>query len=316
MLKKLFGLAKKETGTGESAKAKTLSPAIRDAILNVVGQRAIPVMSGAAQKAFALASNPKAESRDFIEVIEVDEALAARVIKIANSVFFDRGNKSASIEEAVLVIGLNELRNLLNANSLSDIFPSSHPIRIQLWAHDVAVALASKQLAQRILPRQTDAAFLAGLMHDVGKLLLLQRSTQSYEKVLQIVEQRGIDFQKAEAQVFPFDHCEVGHLIGERWNFSSDLIAAINSHHSPSFTSSPSPLVGVTEIVHAADTIVHSLGLGLPPKYSRLRANFNDRLPALWDYLGINSSDASSILDQVKRCFETEYDLYSGNFGR
>lgn len=114
-------------------------------------------------------------------MIEVDEALAARVIKIANSVFFDRGNKSSSIEEAVLVIGLNELRNLLNANALSDIFRVG-VAREQLWAHDVAVALTSKQLAQRILPHQADSAFLAGLMHDIGKLLLLQRGALVHTK--------------------------------------------------------------------------------------------------------------------------------------
>lgn len=313
MLKNIFGFGKKG-GDDSSQKARSLSPAVRDAIINVVGPRAIPVMPGAAQKAFALASNPKAEARDFVEVIEVDEALAARVIKIANSVYFDRGNKSSTIEEAVVVIGLNELRNLLNANALSDIFPCSHPARSQLWAHDIAVALVSKQLAKRFLPRQEDAAFLAGLMHDIGKLLLLQRSTLSYEKVLKSVEQNGIDFKDAEVQEFPFDHCEVGHLIGERWNFSADLIEAISNHHDQQLLSSNQ--MNLSKLISSADTIVHSLGLGFSSKYNRLRASFQSRLNDIWDNLNISHTESVSLLDQAKRNFETEYDLYSGNFGK
>lgn len=316
MLKNLFGFGKSGNSGNSKPKAKGLSPAVRDAIINVVGPRAIPVMPGAAQKAFALASNPKAEARDFIEVIEVDEALAARVIKIANSVFFDRGNKSSTIDEAVLVIGLNELRNLLNANALCDIFPSSHPARVQLWAHDIAVALVSKQLASRFLPSLTDAAFLAGLMHDIGKLLLLQRSTPSYEKVLKAVEIQGIDFKEAEAQEFPFDHSEVGHLIGERWNFSADLIEVISLHHDPELLSHPASQLNLVKIIACADTIVHSLGLGFSAKYSRLRATYQGRLPSVWQQLNISSSESAAVLDLAKRNFETEYDLYSGSFGK
>lgn len=314
MLKGLFGFGKGSNDKAKSA-GQSLSPAVRDAIVGVVGQRAIPVMPGAAQKAFALASNPKAEAQDFIEVIEVDEALAARVIKIANSVFFDRGKKSSSIEEAVLVIGLNELKNLLNANALSDIFPSSNAARTQLWAHDIACALVAKQLAGRFLPSNQDSAFLAGLMHDVGKLLLLQRSTESYEKVLRSVEQEGIDFREAEGRVFPFDHCEVGHLIAERWNFSEELIEVIRGHHESKLRETATA-PALIDIVFAADTIVNSLGLGLSAKYSRLRMQFQERLPSLWQHLNVSSSDAASILDGAKRNFETEYDLYSGNFGK
>lgn len=312
MLKNLFGFGKSSKSGDSKPRPPSLSPAIRDAIISVVGPRAIPAMPGAAQKAFALASNPRAEARDFVEVIELDEALAAKVIKIANSVFFDRGNKSSSIDEAVIVIGLNELRNLLNANALSDIFPSSHPARVQLWAHDIAVALVSKQLATRFLPRLSDTAFLAGLMHDIGKLLLLQRSTLSYEKVLRSVETQGLDFKDAEVEEFPFDHCQVGHLIAERWNFSEDLIEVLSSHHDSDIITRPG--IGLATLVACADIIVHSLGLGLSAKYSRLRLRCQERLPAVWEKLGINSSESAAILENAKRNFEMEYDLYSGSF--
>jgi HD-like signal output (HDOD) protein len=145
----LFGKSKSKK---DNRSVQQLSPAISSSILSAVGSQSIPPMPGAAHKAFQLAIDPNAEARDFIEVIEADEALAARVLRIANSVFYDRGKTSASVEESVTVIGINELRCLLNANTLSDIFPCRHPARTQLWANDIATALIAKQLSQRLLP--------------------------------------------------------------------------------------------------------------------------------------------------------------------
>lgn len=318
MFKGLFG-GKSSGGSkgsgGNSSNAK-LSPALRDTILSVVGQRAIAPMPGTAQKAFALSTNPKAEARDFIELIEVDEALSARVIKIANSVFFDRGKKSNTIEEAVVVIGLDELRSLLTANALSDIFPSSNQSRIHLWNHDVAVALISKQLANRIQPRLAESAFLAGLMHDVGKLLLLQRCSNDYQKIMQKVEESGCDFRNAEVEVFPFDHCQVGQLIAERWNFSEDLVSAISNHHQQfeSMTGNDGNCQ-LAAIVHCSDIIAHSLGLGFPAKYARLKANSQERLFEIWALLKVPAQEGTQILERSRRTFETEQDLYSGKGG-
>jgi putative nucleotidyltransferase with HDIG domain len=293
---------------------KKLSPATKDNIFSVVGARAITAMPGAAQKAFALASNPKAEARDFVDVIESDEALSARVIKIANSVFFDRGQKSSSIDEAVVVIGLNELRNLLNANALADIFKTSNPARAQLWAHDIAVALSARQLAQRFLPRNADSAFLAGLMHDIGKLLLIQRCPEEYSKILAKVEQEDSDFISAEAEIFPFDHCEVGQLIAEKWSFSEELTKVISLHHQVNFDVE-SKNMGLLEIVSAANIISHSLGLGFSPKFSRLRIKNQAKLELIWTYLGLPLAEQTSFLDILKRNFESEYELYAGKFG-
>ena len=305
----LFG--KKKRSAADSA-PEHLSPALTATILGIVGTRSIPTMPAAAQKAFQLSANPKAEARDFIEVIESDEALAARVIKIANSVYFDRGKASKTIEDSVVVIGINELRNLLSATTLSEIFPSSHRARAQMWENDIATAVIAKALAQMLLPSQTEVAFLGGLMHDIGKLLLLQRTGAEYQKVLEQVERSGSTFSDAEAQIFPFDHTEVGQLIAERWNFSPELISIIRWHHQPwaqlTRTSGPNlPL-----IVRAADTIAHALGLGHPRGFARFKENCNNELSSVWTHLHIPETSAREQLDRLQRAYETERDLYAG----
>ena len=306
MFGNLFG--KKKPGSAPTA-TLALSPAVESSILSVVGARSIPPMPGAAQKAFQLSTDPNAEARNFIEVIESDEGLSARVLKIANSVYFDRGKKSTTIEESVLVIGINELRCLLNANTLSEIFPSKSPTRAMLWGHDIGTALAAKLLAQRLKPSLAELIFLGGLMHDVGKLLLLQRNPDEYAKILSAVEREGIDFCTAEARSFPFDHTEVGQLIGQRWNFSSDLVSMIREHH---LSWEALPKDSAAAIIKGADLIAHALGLGHTRTLSKLKAHAEEQLPEVWAHLGIPAGDAAGILSAVKRSFETEFDLYAG----
>jgi len=150
MFGKLFGRQDKSAVENTPG----LAAPVAEAILNTVGARSISTMPGAAQKAFQLATDPSAEARDFVEVIESDEALSARVLKISNSVYFDRGKPTNTIEEAVLLIGMNELRCLLNATTLSEIFPSRASARTQLWSNDIATALISRHLGAAFNARQ------------------------------------------------------------------------------------------------------------------------------------------------------------------
>lgn len=262
-------------------------------------------MPFSAQKAFQLSTNPNADAQDFIQLLESDEGLSARILKIANSVYFDRGRKSETLEQAVTVVGINELKSILNANSLSDLFPSSHPLRSFLWRHNVAVAIAAKVLASRLAPGLKDSAFMAGLMHDIGKLLLVQRAPEEYARVISNIEKNGVSFCRAEAEVFPFDHTEVGQLISEKWNFPEPLTAAIRNHHG-----ALGPPTSLPFIITAADTAVHALGIGHPKNFSGVRQGAEKRLPEIWQQTGIQSSQTKGLLEELKKTIELEEDLY------
>jgi len=303
------GFFTKKKPTVSAPTEQKMSTAIAHSILNVVGTHSIPTMPAAAQKAFQLATDPSAEARDFIAVIESDEALSARVLKIANSVFFDRGKPTTTIEDSVIIIGINELRCLLNATSLSEIFPSKNIARTQLWANDVATALISRTLAERFMPQQAELAFLAGLMHDVGKLLLLQRANEIYAQVLKKIEVEGCTFSEAEEHFFPFTHAEVGQLIAERWNFSPELIAVIRGHHTPADSvGAPS----LTTIVHCADAFAHALGLGHPKGFGKFQNRIAEDLPSVWEKLKITSEEHRGLLQRFQQRFDLEFDLYAG----
>lgn len=301
----MFGIGKKTPSKEEKKTAISLNSGLASVILASVGLKNIPTMPAQAQKAFELSTNPKAEARDFIGIIESDEGLSARVIKIANSVYFDRGKKNETIEESVTLIGLNEIRSLLSATTLSEIFPSSHPLRKSLWEHDVATALIAKVLASRFLPGKEDAAFLGGLMHDIGKLLLIQRSGDAYAKVIAKVEKEGCDFTIAEEEFFPFTHCDVGQLIGEKWHFSPELLNIIKNHHLNSSALSLPTLIGLS------DAIAHANGFH-PAIFSRLRKRKEEELSEKLDALGLPHTDHKNLLERCKKAAELELGLYAG----
>lgn len=304
MLGRLFSDKSKVAGVQS---VTPLSSGLRDSILNLVGANSIAAMPSSAQRAFQLATNPDAEARDFVELISSDEALSARIIKIANSVFFDRGSRSESIEECVNKIGINELRSLLTANTLADILPSRHSARSQLWANDLGTAISAKILCERILPAKAASAFLGGLMHDVGKLLLLQRRPDEYSQIMLLVQQKTNDFSLAEQELFAFDHTQVGQLIAEKWMFTPDITEIIRSHHqaSPSKTSLP-------YLVQCANSISHSLGLGHSKGFGALRNAHTEKLPAMFEALEIQSNDAKDLVKHCQLSFESDRELYQG----
>jgi putative nucleotidyltransferase with HDIG domain len=206
------------------------------------------------------------------------------------------------------VIGTTELRGLLNASALSDVFSVKHSLRGVFWSHDIATALTARIIAQRVLPSQAEHALLAGLMHDVGKLLMLQRHTDTYEKITRRGAQEGLESIVAEATEYPFDHTEVGQLIAERWNFSEDLTAAIRFHHQDW---SDIPHHSLIAVVKASNIVVHSLGLGEGKDGPRIRAVYEPHLAECWSALAINSGDQKGILNEARRTFETEFELYA-----
>jgi HD-like signal output (HDOD) protein len=302
MLKKLFS----KLTSSKQQTVEPLSIGVIDSILGIVGSRSIPPMVGSAQKAFKVAIDPKADARDFVDVIQSDESLSARIIKVANSVYFDRGKKSTSIEEAVQVIGLNELRGLLNASSLSSLFPSNHPGRPMAWNNDIATGIIAKQLCQQFAQDYTDSAFLAGLMHDIGKLLLMQRVGEQYSKILSKVESDGTPFHIAESEEFPFDHTEVGQLIAQRWGFTDDLKLAIRNHHLSFNDLNGISLAG---IIKCADMISYIIGAGGKQTH-RLRMKYEENISEMWQYLNVAESDRKSLLQNLSRSYEMEADLY------
>jgi putative nucleotidyltransferase with HDIG domain len=185
-----------------------------------------------------------------------DPVLSARVLKVVNSPFYGVAGKVASLQEAVMVLGFSSVRRLALAVSLKGSFPArgqgaADPRR--LWRHSFCVALNAQALAPlcRVDP---EAAFSAGLLHDIGRIALLSIDPHGFAAVLE-ARPWYKDFEAAETAVLGFTHAEFGACLLERWRLPGNLVRAVAFHHRPD-TAPTGPL---TDLTNLADNLAHAI---------------------------------------------------------
>ncbi|MFN8388753.1 MAG: HDOD domain-containing protein [Bdellovibrionota bacterium] len=303
--------------SGKSAEPDTKNATTRttaataDRIKNVLGIRQLESMPSQAARAFQLASDPNAKGADFVKVIESDEIISARIVRVANSVYFFRGTPANDIDKAVANIGLDELRCLLSASMLKSLLQGRHPAREQIWANGVGTAICCRALS-RFTNISEGEAFLCGLLHDVGKLVMIRRGGELYDRVIRKVGADGKTFIEAEEEIFELNHVEVGKWVGEVWSFPKPVIQAIEGHHEPWTKDSARIGKGTSRamLVKAADTIAHFLGIGHPPQVASLRRKAIEELPHALKQLGISTKDGDSFIQNFDKQFDEEFSRY------
>lgn len=303
MIKKLFGFGK----ASDDVPQPRVPDSLAHSILHSLGLTSVPIMPGAAHEAFRVATNPNAEAHDFINLLQGDEGLSSRVLKIANSVFYDRGGGSKTIVDAVNVIGIAELRNLMNATVLGGLFPVRHHLRREFWGHNIATGIAAKVVARALLPSLVDQVFLAGLMHDIGKLLILQQHVDDYERVVKRGLADGVESSTAEVSVYPFDHAQVGQLIAEKWHFSAELYEAIGDHHKPWADLQAGSLTGIVKL---SNLLAHTLGLGVTRDIRSYQRIYEPLLEEAWAFFDVQLRDQKRLMQEIELDFDAEFRNY------
>lgn len=295
-------------GTRGNSRRKLIavSRAEEERIRNILGIRELEPMPVQAARAFQLASDGNARLTDFIGVIETDEALSARIVRIANSVYYSRGTRVSDIEKAVANIGLDELRCLLSATMLKSLLHAQHPVREQIWANSVATAVLCRMLSSSVKELSPGAAFLCGLLHDVGKLVMIRRNGALYEKVNSLVSSSEGGFPDAEEQLFELSHIEVGQWIAQSWNFPTAVREAIAYHHQRPIPGSIDPAA----LVHIADTIAHSLGIGLPAHMRSFQRRAREETALLFPLLGFGETAYQALVSRFEQDFRDVYAQY------
>lgn len=281
-------------------------------IKNILGIHNLDAMPAQAARAFQIASDPKAKTSDFVTIIESDEALSSRIIRIANSVYFQRGAPTGEIEKAVAQIGLDELRGLLSATMLKSLLRSKTDARKQIWANAVGTAMIAGHLAKYAQGISTGEAFLCGLVHDVGKLIMLMRNQELYQRVIAQAASGADDFVTIEDKLFETNHVEVGQWVAERWKFPPSAIEAIAGHHNPwpksvgNLQRSAQPAL----LIRIADLLAHAAGLGHPAAYRPFQERCRMSVERCRKELGVSQEEINHLLEQSKIEFEQLYSLY------
>jgi HD-like signal output (HDOD) protein len=228
------------------------------------------------------------------EIIEKDPNLAARLLKLGNSAFFGFAHRLETVSEAVSLIGIQQVLDLIAASNVIEAFEGISPEHVNMesfWKHSLACGIGARCLA---IARQLPAAekfFVAGLLHDLGRLVLFSRAPEQATEIFGRCENRRMLLRDAELEVLGFDHAQIGGELLRVWQYPGNLVHAVEYHHCPM---SAGFYQLESSVVHVADYLVHAMQMGnsgepfVPPL----------SMPA-WERVGLTTDVLESVMDSI-----------------
>lgn len=223
-------------------------------------------------QAMEIASNEDSSAKDLAAIVECDIALSSRVLKLVNSSAFGLRNQVTNLQQAIAYLGMKHVRTLAITASVSELFMGGDRIgnysRSRLWEHMVAVGIAARMFAKKHHIGDPEDAFIAGLLHDLGIVILDQFLNTRFEMMLTAMTPQQVQV-RWEQQYFGFDHTEFGERIARHWKFPEVVVDTIRYHHMAGVYRGPySPQIKAVEMANMAMTEVGVSSLGA--KYNRL----------------------------------------------
>jgi len=224
----------------------------------------LPTIPVVATKVMQLIESEGVSAEELARVVSADPAVAARVLKISNSSFYGCQRQIQTLSHAIMMLGYNTLRSLVVAASVKQVYKPYGLTEKMLWEHSFGAGLAARLIANKTRLVNEEEAFLGGLFHDIGKIIMNFFDNQQFQKVMEKCYNEGISFLEAEQQVYSYTHAEVGGLVIKKWNFPEMLMKAVLQHHYFDFGEDEEPSqIKLTCVVGLANLFCHKLGIGV-----------------------------------------------------
>jgi HD-like signal output (HDOD) protein len=213
-------------------------------------------------KIIATVEDPKSSAQALHKIVSHDPALVTRILKVVNSAFYGLPGQIGSIERAIVLLGLNAVKNIAVAASLGQLFRGAKLCESftakDLWRHCIAVGVVTRELAKQMKLPMAEEAFLAGMIHDVGILVSLQLWPEQIRTVCERSSQAAAagetaNFCELERELIGADHQQLGQALAEQWKFPQTCQLVAGHHHSPNTLGDQSRLL--VSLVYAADTL-------------------------------------------------------------
>lgn len=239
-------------------------------------------------------------------VIEMDQALTSKILRLVNSSFFGFSRQVTSIRQAVVLLGFSTVQSTVLSVSVFDSFSTkNHQIfnLEEFWKHSIGCGILCTTLEKRLKTGYHDETFVSGLLHDIGKIILDRYFMKEFEETLEYCKKNQVPFYEAEQMIIGCSHDEIGEYLAEKWKLPYALVEAIALHHKPSNIRSEPKLVS---LVHISDCLAHRVGCGFSD---------NRNLPEFQSFaleeLGLREEKIPDLIEEMKQVIENNAELFS-----
>jgi len=257
----------------------------------------LPTLPTVIDRITKLLQNPKTSAEEIGKAITTDQALASKVLKLVNSAFYGFPGKISTITHAIVILGFATVKNIVLTASIFDAFRGKGKNVTgfdleQFWFHSIACGAASQSIAKHIGSTEKEECFIAGLIHDIGKLIIYRNLPEDFESLLKHSKDNSVLFYQSETELFDITHQEAGGMLAEKWNLPKNLRNAVLYHHTPSQNRD---YYLTTAIVHCADIIVRAFDYG---------NGGDNRIPCInenvWKNLGLDDTNLAALFESIE----------------
>jgi putative nucleotidyltransferase with HDIG domain len=244
-------------------------------------------------KAMEMTLDPSVSVYSLQQVISQDQALSAKILRIVNSAMYSLRREISTVSHAMAILGIETVKSVIMAASVEHVFQTAKDLGTKLMTdHSWGTALAARTIARRVRYENIEEALVCGLMHDIGKPVMLQNLGARYSEIFGQVYNGNSSFHQIELLTFGFSHAHVGALLARKWNFPPQLAEAVGYHHSPMSAPNYRQLAC---IVNLANLLMIHMGIG----FERDKNLLLEKQPAA-EQLNLNASKLEAILAEIQ----------------
>ncbi|MCK4966033.1 HDOD domain-containing protein, partial [bacterium] len=267
-------------------------------IVDMVNNSDIASIKQSITQIISIINDPESGAKDLKNAIELDPPLSAKVLKLANSALYGYPKTICEIQEAIVCIGFEAVKELALSQKIGEIFAKEQIIngysRISLWKHSVAIAVCSKLIYRREFREKGDNAYAAGLLHDIGITVIDQFLPSTFKKVIDECADKKDNLYDTETSILGYNHADIGMAIAKDWQFPDELIVGLGYHHNPD--EADDEFAKIAYIIAASDYICQSKNIGFVEDYSQNKKLFRTCL----DNLNMKEKALELIVEEVE----------------
>jgi len=266
----------------------------------------MPALSTTAAKLLSVCNHPNTSPNELIRVISFDPVLTGRVLNLVNSAYYSLTCKISSLTRAIILLGINTVTNLAVSTTILDKIGTSGLFKATadvFWYHSICAGVTAKMIATilNVPAGLREGYFVAGLLHDLGKIPLHMILPGKYPRILQKAELLGLPHDSVENDVLGLDHCIVGEMIAEKWHLGALLNDALRHHHQPALAAQENQQL--TSIIALGDAYANLIASEVPPSAlpdHPVLADLLDQVGIPWSVLYEQKNNILNEIDKAK----------------